>query len=75
MREALHDGVHEARVAEVLQPLGVVGQRTAGGRGGGAQLWTRGCERCAFLRCVSRPKKGLYQWKIEKQPTLFQIRF
>ena len=33
MREALHDGVHEARVAEVLQSLGVVEQRATGGRG------------------------------------------
>ena len=33
MREALHDRVHEARVAQVLQPLGVVGQ----GRGADAE--------------------------------------
>ena len=26
VREALHDRVHEARVAKVLQPLGLVGQ-------------------------------------------------
>ena len=30
VREALHDRVHEARVAQVLQPLGVVGQRRRG---------------------------------------------
>ena len=31
VREALHDRVHEARVAQVLQPLGVVGHRARRG--------------------------------------------
>ena len=48
VREALHDRVHEARVAQVLQPLGVVGHRarrgaTADARGM-AECWAKGCE-------------------------------
>lgn len=72
MREALHDGVHEARVAEVLQPLGVVGQRTTRGR------CTTLDERLREMRIPmlrEQAEKGLYRWKIEKKPTLFQIRF
>ena len=37
VREALHDRVHEARVAQVLQPLGVVGQRRRGADAEGGQ--------------------------------------